>query len=423
MQAQIIKADETSLTISVVIPLSGSMLEGEEAIRDAINAVGKVSTGELLKRHDTDGTPIMVGGVKLTSKGEHPKVYQTPYGEAVVLRHVYQSSEGGRTYCPLDENARIIVKSTPLFAKQVSSKYAEMGGMQVKRDLEDNHGRKVTKCLIQDLADAVADIALTKEDNWSYAPVEVPSPVRVISIGIDGANMQMAGDGWREAMVGTIVLYDERGERLHTTYVGAAPEYGKGTFFKRMNREIEAVKSRYPNAIIVGLADGAVCNWEFLKEHTEHQTLDFYHAAEYLAKAADALYPNCYIERSRWLDDACLRLMEMKTGPQTLLKEMQEGQLQVKSKELKAKLDATITYFDNNKELMTYSHNQELGLPIGSGVTEAAAKIIVKQRLCQSGMRWQNNGAQVVMSLRTLTRTLGRWTQFWSKISQYGLPA
>ncbi len=82
----------------------------------------------------------------------------------------------------------------------------------------------------------------------------------------------------------------------------------KEHFFERMNREIEAVKARYPDAIIVGLADGATCNWDFLKEHTTHQTLDFYHAAEYLAKAADALYPSCYIERSRWLDDACLRL-------------------------------------------------------------------------------------------------------------------
>jgi hypothetical protein len=166
MQPRIINKDATSITISVVIPLSGSMLEGEESIREAVNAVGKVGTGELLKRYDTDGTPIVVGGVKLTSKGAHPMVYQTPYGEAVVLRHAYQSNEGGRTYCPLDENARIIVKSTPLFAKQVSSKYAEMGGMQVKRDLEDNHDRKVTKCLIQDLADAVADIALSKEANW-----------------------------------------------------------------------------------------------------------------------------------------------------------------------------------------------------------------------------------------------------------------
>ena len=38
--------------------------------------------------------------------------------------------------------------------------------------------------------------------------------------------------------------------------------------------------------------------------------------------------------------------------------------------------------------------------PIGSGVTEAACKVIVKQRLCGSGMKWTEPGAAVVLSLR-----------------------
>ena len=59
-------------------------------------------------------------------------------------------------------------------------------------------------------------------------------------------------------------------------------------------------------------------------------------------------------------------------------------------------------------------------LPIGSGVTEAACKTLVKQRLCASGMRWKNKGAGIVLSLRALTQTVGRWTQFWEKIDQFG---
>ena len=59
-------------------------------------------------------------------------------------------------------------------------------------------------------------------------------------------------------------------------------------------------------------------------------------------------------------------------------------------------------------------------LPIGSDVTEAACKTLVKQRLCASGMRWKNKGAGIVLSLRALTQTVGRWTQFWEKIDQFG---
>ena len=65
---------------------------------------------------------------------------------------------------------------------------------------------------------------------------ELEADVKTIGISIDGTCLLTCQDGWREAMVGTISLYDQAGERLHTTYIGATPEYGKKTFFKRMER-------------------------------------------------------------------------------------------------------------------------------------------------------------------------------------------
>ena len=58
--------------------------------------------------------------------------------------------------------------------------------------------------------------------------------------------------------------------------------------------------------------------------------------------------------------------------------------------------------------------------PIGSGVTEAACKVVVKQRLCVSGARWSDRGSSVVLSLRTLVLTAGHWEAFWKKYMQYG---
>jgi len=63
---------------------------------------------------------------------------------------------------------------------------------------------------------------------------------------------------------------------------------------------------------------------------------------------------------------------------------------------------------------MKYAQHLEQNLPLGSGVTAAACKTIVKQRLCCSGMKWQQAGAAVVLSLRTLSHRSGRWEQFWS---------
>jgi hypothetical protein len=44
-------------------------------------------------------------------------------------------------------------------------------------------------------------------------------------------------------MSGTLSLYAEDGERLHTIYVGGAPEYGKDAFLKWVFRSIVTTDS------------------------------------------------------------------------------------------------------------------------------------------------------------------------------------
>src|SRR3954452_24032813 len=144
MQAVIIDRQENTVTIQLSIPLTRSMLDAEEAIQQALNEAGVLATAEALKQFDTDGSPIDIGSTRWTSKGREPKAYQTPYGECVVHRHVYQTSAGGATYCPLERDARIIVTSTPRFARQVSFKYADGAGLRAVADLAQNHGRAVT---------------------------------------------------------------------------------------------------------------------------------------------------------------------------------------------------------------------------------------------------------------------------------------
>ncbi len=126
-----------------------------------------------------------------------------------------------------------------------------------------------------------------------------------VAIGLDGTCLLLCEDGYREAMVGTVSLYDREGERLHTTYLGASPEYGKATFLARLDREIRAVQGHYPTATLVGVADGAAENWGFLEKYTDQQVLDFYHATSYLAKAAQAAFPRSKANRQAWLDEHC----------------------------------------------------------------------------------------------------------------------
>jgi hypothetical protein len=244
--------------------------------------------------------------------------------------------------------------------------------------------------------------------------------IETVSIGVDGTCMLLSESGWRQAMVGTISLYDALGERQHTTYIAAAPEHGRETFLLRMQREVEQVKRLYPHAHYQGLADGAPENWTFLELLTHSQVLDFYHATQYLAKVAKATHPSSVEYQQAWMDTHC-HILKHEVGAATrLLAEMEAIEPQRLSEVVRSGLLDAITYFRHHHHQMHYAEAIAWNLPIGSGVTEAACKVIVKARLCGAGMKWKDRGAGIVLSLRTLTYTQGRWQQFWSKINRYG---
>ena len=154
------------------------------------------------------------------------------------------------------------------------------------------------------------------------------------------------------------------------------------------------------------------------------QITDFYHASEYLACASQAIFKyNQESQRTTWLEKHCHDLKHNKNSVVEQLEELKkirdEKKLSASNKE---KLNTVITYFTNQSNRMNYSDYREKHLPIGSGVTEAACKTIIKQRLCRSGMRWKDRGASIVLALKCLVQSK-RWGQFWHKINQYGVPS
>jgi hypothetical protein len=424
MAAAIVRRTDTAFVVQVEVPYRDSMLEAEGAILAAINEAGVAATEEALKRFDADGQPIRLGPMKLTSMGKVRKEYQTPYGVATVERHVYQGSKGGKTHCPLDQEARIVVSSTPRFARMIAHKYAESGGTRVLEDLAANHGRRVAKAFIQGVADAVAAVALAKEEAWDYDLPEFEVPVATVTVGLDGTCMLMCEDGWREAMVGTLGFYDKDGERLHTVYTAATPEHGKLTFFERFDREVDRAKAACPDARYVGLADGAKDNWIYLDLITQAQVVDFYHVTEYVWKAAKALFAGSGSQLQPWAESWCHRLKHEPDAAARLIEDLQQRGAALGRARLPAEVESALTYVSNQVQggRMNYAELVEQHIPIGSGVTEAACKVLVKQRLCGSGMRWKERGAAAVLSVRCLTYTTGRWDQFWSRIDRSGFP-
>ncbi len=424
MPAAIVARSDTTFTLTVEIPYASSMLEFEKLIQQRLNEAGVLATTEALRQFDADGSPIQLGDAKLTSKGRLKKEYQTPYGVAAVERHVYQGSRGGRTYCPLDREARIVISSTPGFAKMVSSKYAEFGSARVINDLAENHGRSIARCFVQDVADAVAAVALARQEEWDYTLPKFRGKSTSVTIGIDGTCTLMCEDGWLEAVVGTIGFYDAEGDRQHTIYLAATPEFGKAKFLDRMDREIGRVKMTNPRARYIGLSDGVQENWAFLGRHTQAQVIDFVHAAEHLSDAGNALFAEEPVAKESWLEASCHRLKHDEGAARQLIREVKRMALDKGIPLDQEGFAKTISYLTDQIKAgrMDYPKLVKSKVPIGSGATEAACKVLVGQRLRRSGTKWRESGAAAVLSLRCLTYTTKRWEQFWAKIDRSGFP-
>ena len=427
MPAKLIEQKDNTLTIEFTVQLTGQMLKDEQALQQSLNEAGQAAMQPMIKQFDTNGEPIRVNGVKHTVKNYAPEKYETPYGSIQVERHTYQTSKGGRAYVPLEHDARMVLNSTPRYAQIVSGKYTRFGADAICEDLLECNGRKLSRNYAKKLSDYVGTIAQCYDSDWQYDLPTFERRITSVGVSLDGTCILMHNDGWREAMCGSIALYDGQGERLHTIYCSASPEYGKERFKEKFSREILRVQEHLPKALYVGVADGAKDNWSFLKQYTQRQILDFYHASGYIGRAANVIFDKKDKQKHAWIKDWCHQLKHKQGAAGRLIKLLQEhrqklsGDLPGKDYiERDEELRIVITYFENNRGRMSYGRHLKQHLPLGSGVVEAACKTLVKQRMGLSGSRWKESGASCVLALRSLKLTKGRWGQFWKYIMRHG---
>jgi len=398
-----------------------SFYQGELQVRDLLKLIGQELTMQLLRSKEVDTPTLEVGGETYYRKEASLGHYQTLYGEVVISRHRYQTNAGGATLCPLELNCQLSFgAATPLLAEVVSFKLASAPAGEVAQDLVKSHGVALSATYLHHLAQQVGQIAVEKHAAWHREATAAPAPVAILATGVDGTTVPVVGEAYKEAMCGTIALYDKAGERLHTEYLGTMPEAGKATFAQRFTTRVDRVKARYPHALQVCLGDGAQWNWDFFAIHYPEAVwvLDFYHAATHLHTAAEAIFGTsleveAYYERWR------TTLLEDADGVASLLRSLLYYRNQPDlSARAQHTLDTEFNYFRQHAELMQYADFRAAGLPIGSGVTEAGCKELIKARFCRSGMRWKRASGAPILQLRAI-KLSQHWNSFWSKVMRY----
>lgn len=396
----------------------GDFHAGERALRELLCVAGQELTADWLRAQDVDVAQLEVAGTTYYRKEASAGHYQTLYGEVVVARHLYQTSAGGATLCPLELNCQLQFGSaTPLLAEIVSFKLASATAREVEQDLAKSHGLQLSDSYLQTLGQQVGALALAPARVWQRPLPEVSAPVTVIASGVDGTTLPLVNEAYKEAMCGTIALYNLAGERLTTEYHGAMPQAGKADFEAACAARNQQVLARFPMALHVCLGDGAKWNWEFFRKYFPLAllVLDFFHAALHLHRAAELVF-GAGAQAQRYYEKWRAKLL---TEPGAVTGLVRSLLRHARVRRLAAKawraLRTELNYFRHNAELMRYAELRAAGLPIGSGVTEAGCKELIKARFCRSGMHWHRATGAPLLELRAI-KLSQQWDGFWANV-------
>jgi hypothetical protein len=445
---------------------SRSVLEGEltpeqaervgVVLTQATTAAWVAGYKTYLEAHDTQEPTIKVDGEMYRWKMVSPKEFLTPGGPLVLGRNLYQSDSGGKCYVPLDiawgmvgQFATVEVREAVLFAT------AQLTPRETEALLEKCAPFHPSAAAIHGM---VQEMGQWLEEHPQLpaeirAEEEVPEGSRVLVASLDGVNVLLAEAGakrgrpaerpqqdeepeesptcYKNAMVGSVSWYGDvlEGEvcpeRLTSRYVARMPEAGAQTFKAQFEEELaDAEANLEQRTKKVLLCDGARSLWNYADETPQYddyeKLVDFYHATEHLSKAAEALFGKGSAKGQKWYEKWRRRLQWKRHAVTGLLRSMEYYRSQRKLSEGREKAIARErTFFENNQDRMDYRRFRARGWPIGSGPVEAAAKTLVKTRMCRSGMRWSRLGGQYVLTLRTYLKS-GRWEAMWERYKALG---
>jgi hypothetical protein len=411
-----------------------SLSSFEHKLHESLGEFGRKAETAVLEREDVKTDVIEHAGARHYFKYEGPQEYQCLFGKIEVRRSVYQAN-GERTMCPLELNAGIVHHHlTPPAAELVAYSTAHIVPSEVERFCQKWQYLQPCETVIKQVAAEIGDMAETLQEEYEedVHKQEGPAPqeAKIVSISRDGTCVNTREDGWRQAQVGAVTHYAESTEvdddgdpirkRLRTTYVGQMPEEASETFNPKFEQEVEhALDGLDESAKIACLADGARSNWTYFEAHPRLKNAihinDFYHAAEYLNDVAEALFGHGTAQAKRWFEKYRRILKNEDEGVEKVLRSIRyfrkaQG---VRSKDRRKTITKSLRYFTRNRSRMNYAEYRRQGLPIGSGVVEAACKTLVGHRFKRAGMRWSIDGGQCILNLRVAVLSR-RWEAFWN---------
>lgn len=419
--------------------------------RTVLGFKGEMTAADL-SRYDVDANVIEVNGREWRKCLEQePKTYLTSSGPVTVERNLFRPSGGGKCICPLELRAGLVGGLfSPTLARQVTYLMGHLTSAETSAVFAEFGIAGPSSSSCDRLPKTVSGVWEQHREQWESSLRErevVPGEAAVVAVSLDGvmvpdkdaqkeakakreelekeglAKQSSGPAGYREVGCGTVSLYDSETGRLDTVRFGRAPEHKKKTLTEQLDAELESILAVRPDLVLVALADGADENWRYFEGEVYEDAIkivDHGHACEHLRAATAAYYGETNVEGHAEYERLRVILKHQLWGVNVVIFEFSRllRKLRGKRNQRRRKLlKRELTYFENQAERMNYADYQERGLPIGSGIVEAACKTLAAQRLKRSGMSWRD-GKQPILTIRSLQQS-NRWPQAWELVAAH----
>ena len=366
----------------------------------------------------------------------------TLFGVITLRRHGYRSwqrDDGLPTIFPRELQFGLVEGATPALLDRAGRYMAEAGATQqlVLSRLREQHsvnwGVKRLRQAAATLAERLEPfrrevqvrhlLELLKQAEESKGRCR-PS----LSVGRDGITLWTLPHGLFEvATSATLTVIDRSGRRLGTAYLAYAPQLGQGQMTDELTGLLTDLLAAWQGPLprlcyVTDAGDHETAYYKKVLRKMRHPRtgkplewcwiVDFYHAAARLTTMAEAIFGEVR-EAAAW-SAKMRKLLKQPNGAARVLWSAAKLRANRGLRSGKKKdFEQAYNYLRTRTKHLRYAECQRLGLPLGSGITEAACKTIYASRLKLSGMRWTNAGAQTILTLRIILLS-GAWTDAYA---------
>jgi len=415
---------------------------GRQVVQHTYNAVEPDDVAALPKHVRFEGTCY----TRLNRKT--PQHVWTLFGPVCLRRVGFRSTskDGEPTLFPLAHSLGLIHGASPALASHAGRLFCGAGMTQsqtrerLRADCGVGWGVKKLRQFLAALAERLtpqrhdAQVARLVE-LLAQAQASTGKHKPVLAVGRDGISLGLRvkkKSVFEVATTATLSVHDRRGKRLGTVYLANTPQPGQVRMSKELTRLLRGVLTVWQGPLprLCYVTDAGKSETRYyrrvlavMRHPRTRQRLswvrvvDYYHASQRVWTMAESLFGEGR-QGSSWAKKM-LKWLLLPDGVNRVLHSASAHCWRLGlSGTRKTEYAKAYNYLRKRMKYLRYARYRAVGIPVGSGVTEAACKTVYTQRLKLSGMRWKDAaapsndgvGAQTVLDLRVLLLS-GVWDQ------------